>query len=318
MSVTHGMNIEEVRRLGGRLQEMSSSIDVIRGDLDRLVARTTWVGPTAEQFIHHWWPTNRARLVQLSDQVHGLGQAAFNSADEQERISGGGTVAGSLSADTFASAGFLKWVSDNDVIGGLQTVQSVAGVVDDVKGAYYATMIGLTSVGMAVTKSDTAFAYFRSAKGGFTTQYGKLAGRAGTVVSGAINAVDYAMAVKENGWGSSEAAASAFEGTLSTGASMVPAGGLAFEGGMAIGNVMYEHTPLGGYLESRVTGGMEGDLNSISAATDSALAAGDFEEARRLNGLASDVQSRMATQTSGYRGLLNSVGAVLNPIRWMR
>ena len=312
------MDVDEVRRLGQRLQTMSTSIDQIRNDLDRLVGRTTWVGPTAERFKYQWWPTNRAQLLHLSQAVHGLGQSALNNAAEQERISGAGTVRGSLSSGGFASAGFLKWVSDNNVVGGLRVIQSIAGLADDVKGAYYATMIGLTGIGMAIGKGSKGFDYFRSAKGGFSTQYGRLVGKAGMVVSGAINTADYALTVYENGWGSSEAAASAFEGTLSTGASMVPAGGLAFEGGMAIGDVMYERTPLGGYLESRVTGGFGANLGSISAATDAALVAGDFSEAQRLNALARDIQAKMETETSGYRGLFNSVGAVVNPMRWMR
>ena len=91
MSITHGMDIDEVRRLGQKLQTMSASIDQIRNNLDRLVGRTTWVGPTAERFKYQWWPTNRVQLLHLSDAVHGLGQSALNNAAEQERISSGGT-----------------------------------------------------------------------------------------------------------------------------------------------------------------------------------------------------------------------------------
>ena len=311
--VTHGMNVEEVRRLGRTLQMMSASIDELRNDLDRLVSRTTWIGPTAERFKYQWWPTNRTQLLGLSADIFGLGQAALNNANDQERVSGGGAAGGSLSSRGLASAGFLKWISDNSVIDGLRIVQSVAGLADDVKGAYYATMIGLSGIGMAVSRGDAAFQYFRSAKGGFSTQYGKLAGTAGAVVSGAINTADYSLAVYEHGWGSSEAASSAFLGTISTGASMVPGGGLAFAAGMAIGDLWYEKTPLGDQLETSVTGGFEQRLSSLSAASDAALASGNFDEALRLDQLAHEVQADMTAETSGYRGLLNSVVAVVKP-----
>ena len=312
MSVTHGMNVEEVRRLGRRLQEMSASIDKLRGRLDHMVSRTTWVGPTAERFQHQWWPANRAQLQRLSSDIYGLGRAAMNNAAEQERISSGGTVSGSLGAmSPRRFAGLLRqW----DVVGAAQITQSIIGFREDVAAAYFATMIGMSSIGMSEAKNDATFSYFRSAKGGFTTQYRRLAGKAGIVAAGGLNALDYGMAVNENGWGSSEAAASAFEGTLSTGASLVPAGGLAFDGGLSIGDLMYKHTPLGASLEYLVVGGFENDLGSISTATDAALARGDFSEATRLNELAGQVQERVATETSGYRGLLNSALAVLKPL----
>ncbi len=285
-------------------------------NVDRMIRSTHWSGPEANRFKYQWWPGHRAHLSRVSQDLRGLGQSAVNNARAQEDASGAaGAGTGGPSVGGSRSGRFLDWVVDHDIVDGLRVVQSIADFGTDVKAAYFATMVGLTTIGMKIHKGGAAFDYYRSAKGGFTTQYGKLAGKAGTVVTGALNVTDYALNVFQHGVGSSEAAESAFDGTISTGASLVPGGGLAYEGGKAIGDSWYHHTPLGGRLESSITGEMESDLGAIGAASDRALASGNFEEAVRLNDVARAAQERMDAETSGYKGLLNSAVAVLIPFK---
>lgn len=87
-AVTHGMNPEEVRQLGGQLQDVSRQIESIMGQLNSKVSTTTWVGPDATQFKDQWWPEHRQHLQKVSTDLQGFGQSAINNASEQEQVSG--------------------------------------------------------------------------------------------------------------------------------------------------------------------------------------------------------------------------------------
>ena len=88
MAVTHGMNIEEVRALGYKLQAMQGEIDGIINRLNAEVNGTTWVGPDASEFKGTWWPEHSKRLRQMGTDLHGFGQSAMNNASAQEQASG--------------------------------------------------------------------------------------------------------------------------------------------------------------------------------------------------------------------------------------
>ena len=88
MSVTHGMNVEEVRVLGNDLQTRAGSIDSLLARIERVVGNASWVGPDAARFKNEWWPEHRSRLQKVSQDLHGFGQSALNNASEQERASG--------------------------------------------------------------------------------------------------------------------------------------------------------------------------------------------------------------------------------------
>ena len=87
-NISHGMNVEEVRRLGQTLQKMSNDINALAQQLNTAVNNTSWVGPDATTFKNNWWPGHRAHLQQLSSDLHGFGQSAINNASEQENVSG--------------------------------------------------------------------------------------------------------------------------------------------------------------------------------------------------------------------------------------
>ena len=90
MAVTHGMDVGEVRRLGGSLQSKADQLDRLVRDVDRGVGGSSWVGPDATRFKTQWWPEHKAQLLRASQDLHGLGQSALNDADEQDRASGVG------------------------------------------------------------------------------------------------------------------------------------------------------------------------------------------------------------------------------------
>ena len=119
MSVTHGMNIEEVRALGQDLQSRASNVDDIMGILERIVMNATWVGPNARRFKDQWWPEHRAKLRKVSEDLRGFGQSALNNASEQEQASGGPISAGAgvVSGTPLMSGSGGQPVGDGIIVG---------------------------------------------------------------------------------------------------------------------------------------------------------------------------------------------------------
>lgn len=104
-----GMNVEAVRRIGRDLQARSGDLDSIRVAVDKLIAaaQRNWSGQDLKEFEGWWRDQHRRKLVQLGEALDGLGQAALNNAEEQERASKGiaeGGV-GSPPIDTVRSFG---------------------------------------------------------------------------------------------------------------------------------------------------------------------------------------------------------------------
>lgn len=87
MAITHGMNIEDVRQTGRELQGKSQELQNIINGLQARVDGTTWEGPDAQRFKNDWWPKHKQVLVNMVQELHGLGQSALNNAQEQENIS---------------------------------------------------------------------------------------------------------------------------------------------------------------------------------------------------------------------------------------
>ncbi len=88
MAVTHGMNVEEVKALGRKLQAISGQLNDIVSQLNSQVNATTWVGPDATRFKSQWWPEHSGHLKKVSSDLHGFGQSAMNNASAQEQASG--------------------------------------------------------------------------------------------------------------------------------------------------------------------------------------------------------------------------------------
>ena len=91
---THGMNVEEVQRLGADLQAKAEEIRQVVSRINGLVQGVTWVGPDASRFKDQWWPGHQSRLSAVAGDLHGFGQSALNNASEQLDASGGASTGG--------------------------------------------------------------------------------------------------------------------------------------------------------------------------------------------------------------------------------
>lgn len=87
---SHGMNIEAVKRISRDLKGQAAEIEKVISQVDRLVreSESNWSGKDARDFAGWWRDQHRRGLVDLKGKLEGLGQAAANNADEQQRISG--------------------------------------------------------------------------------------------------------------------------------------------------------------------------------------------------------------------------------------
>ncbi len=87
-NITHGMNPDEVDRLGGDLQRIASDIAAKIKEIESKIGSTSWVGPDARKFKDEWWPGHRSSLKKIQSDLHGFGQSAKNNASEQRQVSG--------------------------------------------------------------------------------------------------------------------------------------------------------------------------------------------------------------------------------------
>ena len=87
MTMTHGMNLEEVESLGRVLQHHGERIAAISAELESSVVGSEWEGPDADRFRHEWWPVHRSDLLATGEQLRGFGQSALNNAREQRTAS---------------------------------------------------------------------------------------------------------------------------------------------------------------------------------------------------------------------------------------
>jgi uncharacterized protein YukE len=85
-----GMDVQAVEAASKDLKRRAQDINHLVGDLDRLVKGLlgVWDGPDANTFVNNWWPEHRKQLVAASTHIEGLGQSAWNNAQEQRNVSG--------------------------------------------------------------------------------------------------------------------------------------------------------------------------------------------------------------------------------------
>ncbi len=85
-----GMDVDQVEQASRELKAKADQISTVVSDIDRVVNGLLgiWDGPDAQQFVHDWWPEHKNQLVAVSSHISGLGQAAWNNAQEQRNVSG--------------------------------------------------------------------------------------------------------------------------------------------------------------------------------------------------------------------------------------
>ena len=179
---------------------------------------------------------------------------------------------------------------------------------------YYVSMIGLTNAGMGLNHGTSAFKYYASAKGGFTTALNRSmkVSKAAVGISVALNATSALHAATQHGVGSSEFAESAVDGTLSSAAAFVPLGGLAYEGGKVVGGVLYRHTPIGNaMLNAHDASDHIRSADAYVENSDRAQARGDHREAIRQAEKAREEARKAVEQASGWTGMFNATKSLI-------
>lgn len=94
MSLTHGMNVDEVDALGRMLQTRADQLRQAVSEIESRLQATVWEGQDAGTFRHQWWPEHKTSLTACADRLHGFGQSALNNASEQLEASGVSTGGG--------------------------------------------------------------------------------------------------------------------------------------------------------------------------------------------------------------------------------
>lgn len=105
--VRMGMDVDAVEKasidLKSRAERLEATISAIDGIVNALPA--IWKGKDSNDFVQNWWTGHRAKLVAVKDSVAGLGQSAWNNAQEQRQASGSaGSPASSSTAASPASS----------------------------------------------------------------------------------------------------------------------------------------------------------------------------------------------------------------------
>jgi uncharacterized protein YukE len=86
-----GMDVDLVETASKELKRRAGDIDGLIADLDKTVGglQGVWEGPDAKAFITQWWPEHRKQLIAVSSHIEGLGQSAWNNAQDQRNASRG-------------------------------------------------------------------------------------------------------------------------------------------------------------------------------------------------------------------------------------
>ena len=87
MTMSHGMNVQDVETMGRQLQTEAGNIQTMMGTIEGLIQNAAWVGPDAEAFKGSEWPTIKTALNQASEQLNQFGLRAIQNAQAQTTTS---------------------------------------------------------------------------------------------------------------------------------------------------------------------------------------------------------------------------------------
>lgn len=84
-NITHGMNVDAVLGISGKLQGESAAIQQVVKQVDALLAQAlnVWVGPDSRQF-DQLWRQHRPQLVALQNALQDLSSKAKGNAQKQQ------------------------------------------------------------------------------------------------------------------------------------------------------------------------------------------------------------------------------------------
>lgn len=85
-----GMDVDLVESASKELKARATDITNLISEIDRTVngLLANWNGPDAQKFVHEWWPEHKKQLAAAGTTIAGLGQSAWNNAQDQRNVSG--------------------------------------------------------------------------------------------------------------------------------------------------------------------------------------------------------------------------------------
>jgi WXG100 family type VII secretion target len=84
-----GMDPDVVQNLGQQLKNQENSLHSIVSAIDGIINQMdgSWKGADATQFLGWWQQQHRPAMMAAATAIGGLGQSAFNNADQQRQAS---------------------------------------------------------------------------------------------------------------------------------------------------------------------------------------------------------------------------------------
>ncbi|MDO4717599.1 MAG: WXG100 family type VII secretion target [Propionibacteriaceae bacterium] len=89
MAITHGMNVEQVRQIAGKLDREAQQIEAIIQHVNNHIqeALEAWKGPDSRQFSQLWEGQHRPQLRKLKNDLEDLARKARSNATAQTSTS---------------------------------------------------------------------------------------------------------------------------------------------------------------------------------------------------------------------------------------
>ncbi len=90
MSITHGMDPDQVEQLGGRINSEAQNLQALMTKLDGLVQsmQNNWKGTDSDRFATEYTGQYRGQINAAVQQLEALSQTAIRNANEQRQTSG--------------------------------------------------------------------------------------------------------------------------------------------------------------------------------------------------------------------------------------
>jgi uncharacterized protein YukE len=82
------MDVDAVEAASKQLKTRAADVQALVTSIDKLVHSLPgiWEGPDARTFVNDWWPQHKKALLTASENIKGLGQSAWNNAQEQRQV----------------------------------------------------------------------------------------------------------------------------------------------------------------------------------------------------------------------------------------
>lgn len=113
MSVTQGMNVQEVQALGQALKSSAEQLRRLAGNVDRVTSVSSWAGPDSVRFKTQVWPQHRGGVLRVAGGLEEIGNIALRNASEQLRASDAGGMASPFGITVGALGGIAGLAAGN-------------------------------------------------------------------------------------------------------------------------------------------------------------------------------------------------------------